>query len=178
MRTRKSVLTAIVAFVSAGAIPTAAPGGIVVASREASAIELIQKYRKATWRWQRLMRVPLTPARQPATSRETFRRDAVRLWRQRARRAYRQAHDPPHHAAWLCIHRYEGPWTANTGNGYYGGLQMDMTFQRTYGSELLRRKGAAHRWRPIEQIWVAVRAHRSGRGFHPWPNTARRCGLS
>ena len=23
-----------------------------------------------------------------------------------------------------CIHRHEGPWTANTGNGYYGGMQF------------------------------------------------------
>jgi resuscitation-promoting factor RpfA len=31
-------------------------------------------------------------------------------------------------AAWLaqaqCIHRHEGPWTANTGNGYFGGMQF------------------------------------------------------
>ena len=44
-----------------------------------------------------------------------------------------------HHtaAAWLCIHRYErNPtqgWRTRTGNGYYGGLQMDIGFQRAYG---------------------------------------------
>ena len=31
-------------------------------------------------------------------------------------------------AAWLaqaqCIHRHEGPWSANTGNGYFGGMQF------------------------------------------------------
>ncbi len=64
-----------------------------------------------------------------------------------------------------------------TGNGYYGGLQMDIEFQRMYGADLLRRKGTADRWTPIEQIWVAERAYRSGRGFYPWPNTARSCGL-
>jgi hypothetical protein len=26
-------------------------------------------------------------------------------------------------------------------------------------------------------MWVAERAYRSGRGFYPWPNTARACGL-
>ncbi len=31
--------------------------------------------------------------------------------------------------------------------------------------------------RAVEQMWVAERAHRSGRGFYPWPNTARYCGL-
>jgi hypothetical protein len=55
------------------------------------------------------------------------------------------------------------------------GLQMNLAFQRRYATGLLLRKGTADRW---TQIWVAVRAHRSGRGFHPWPRTARRCGLS
>src|SRR4051794_32726231 len=34
--------------------------------------------------------------------------------------------------AFNCIHRYEGAWNSNTGNGYYGGLQMDYTFQSQY----------------------------------------------
>jgi hypothetical protein len=50
-------------------------------------------------------------------------------------------------------------------------------FQRDYGRRLLRRKGRAHRWTPLEQIWVGERALREGRGFHPWPVAARRCGL-
>ena len=33
---------------------------------------------------------------------------------------------PP--AGWLaqamCVHRHEGPWAANTGNGYFGGMQF------------------------------------------------------
>ena len=24
----------------------------------------------------------------------------------------------------MCVHRHEGPWTANTGNGYFGGMQI------------------------------------------------------
>ena len=68
-------------------------------------------------------------------------------------------------------------WATRTGNGYYGGLQMDISFQRTYGPELLRTKGTADRWTPYEQMWVAERAYRSGRGYYPWPNTARSCGL-
>ena len=54
---------------------------------------------------------------------------------------------------------------------------MDIDFQRAYGPELLRRKGTANRWTAVEQMWVAERAYRSGRGFYPWPNTARYCGL-
>ena len=79
--------------------------------------------------------------------------------------------------AFICIHRYEGAWNANTGNGYYGGLQMDWSFMRSYGREYLRRWGPAHHWPPSVQILVAMRAYNSGRGFNPWPYTARRCGL-
>jgi hypothetical protein len=75
-----------------------------------------------------------------------------------------------------CIHSGEGSWTAATGNGYYGGLQMDLGFQQTYAPELFRRKGTANRWTPAEQIAAAIAAHAS-RGFEPWPATARRCGL-
>ena len=53
----------------------------------------------------------------------------------------------------MCIHHYEGKWTANTGNGYYGGLQMDMKFQVTYGSAFLVRWGTADNW----PIWAQVR---------------------
>jgi hypothetical protein len=53
---------------------------------------------------------------------------------------------------------------------------MDLGFQQAYGSYLLRTKGTADRWSPLEQMWVAERAHAT-RGFYPWPNTARMCGL-
>ena len=75
----------------------------------------------------------------------------------------------------MCIHRFEGSW-ADAGPAYYGGLQMSITFQRSYGGWLLRRKGTANHWTPLEQIWTAERARRT-RGFYPWPNTARVCGL-
>jgi hypothetical protein len=99
------------------------------------------------------------------------------VWRRVAKRTWVRAQNPPHEAAWRCIQRYEGPWT-DQGSPYYGGLQMDLTFQRRYGAYLLRRKGTADRWTPLEQMWVAERAMRAGRGFYPWPNTARSCGLN
>jgi hypothetical protein len=80
-------------------------------------------------------------------------------------------------AAFQCIHRYEGAWDANTGNGYYGGLQMDRGFQQSYGAEFLRAYGTADHWPPAVQISVAMRAYLSGRGFYPWPTSARSCGL-
>jgi hypothetical protein len=79
--------------------------------------------------------------------------------------------------AFACIHHYEGAWNANSGNGYYGGLQMNSVFMSHYGAEFVRRWGTADRWPPWAQIAVAVRAFQSGRGFWPWPNTARACGL-
>ena len=39
------------------------------------------------------------------------------------------------------------------------------------------RRGWADQWTPLEQMWVAERAHHSGRGYWPWPSTARSCGL-
>jgi hypothetical protein len=80
-------------------------------------------------------------------------------------------------SAFLCIHHYEGAWTANTGNGYYGGLQMDRRFQSLYGSDFVARWGTADNWPAWAQLQAAVRAYQSGRGFYPWPNTARACGL-
>ena len=79
--------------------------------------------------------------------------------------------------SFLCIHRYEGPWD-DPGSPYYGGLQMDITFQRTYGREFLAAFGTADHWPPAIQITVAMRAYLSGRGFGPWPSTARSCGLA
>jgi hypothetical protein len=143
----------------------------------------IRQARKATWRWERLMRVRRTPAGSVAerSNDREHRLLILTAWKKKAALRRRQAYNPPRLRAWLCIHRHERDprqgWRTLTGNGYYGGLQMDLSFQRTYGPDLLRRKGTANRWSALEQIWVAERAFRSGRGFHPWPNTARYCGL-
>ncbi len=172
---------AIVRLVAVGlaALACAAPASAAELQRPAPLLEKIREFRTETWGWQRLMRVRQTRAPRAAerSSRVSYRHWVLAYWRGEAARARRRAASLPRMPAWLCIHRFEGPWNANTGNGYYGGLQMDISFQRGYGADLLRRKGRAHRWRPLEQIWVAERAYRSGRGFGPWPNTARRCGL-
>lgn len=97
-------------------------------------------------------------------------------WRHREHAAWRRANHPPDLAAWLCIHRYEGSW-ADSSAPYWGGLQMNLSFQTTYGGWLLQHKGTADHWSPLEQIWTAVRAWRE-RGFSPWPSTARACGVA
>ena len=142
----------------------------------------IARYRRETWHWQRLMGKPRTPTSFEArkTRKPSYRRWIRDLWQRRAIRARRAAQRPPHLRQWLCIYRHERHprqgWRTRTGNGFYGGLQMDLAFQRRYAPWLLRRKGTANRWSPVEQIWIAERG-RKVQGWYAWPNTARACGL-
>ncbi len=177
----RTVLPCLAALAAAAAVGFAVFAGNVSAGRQADAAVFgeIRAYRADTWHWQQVMGVRRTPYRDLSEVDLSLKyAEWVRaLWQQRALRAHVQALHPPHRSQFLCIHRFEGSWTANTGNGYYGGLQMDAVFQRLYGHDLFRRKGTANHWTPLEQIWVAERAYRDGRGFYPWPNTARFCGL-
>ena len=146
----------------------------------------IRRYRQRAWHWQRVVGRAPTPTNRSAerSADREYKAWALRLWKRRATRAWVRMQNPPHKNEWQCIHRYEGHWRASpdgagalsSGGPYYGGLQMDLGFQRTYGSYLLRLKGTANRWTPLEQMWVAERALPT-RGFTPWPNTARVCGL-
>ncbi len=134
--------------------------------------------RNSTWRWQDVMQVERTPysgTHEESVSR-AYRKWVLSVWERRAKQAWQKATRPPHYDEWMCIHRYEGSWV-DPDAPYYGGLQMDLGFQRAYGGALLARKGTADNWSPLEQMWVAERAHASGRGFYPWPNTARYCNL-
>jgi len=139
----------------------------------ALAHRIIERNRRETWRWERVMGRPLTrelpdPPADPA--------QRIGAWKRLASRMRHRALNPPHRRAWLCIHHFEGAWH-DPNAPYYGGLQMDVQFQRTYAPLLYRLKGTANNWTPLEQMWTAERARRSGRGFYPWPNTARFCGL-
>ncbi len=85
---------------------------------------------------------------------------------------------PPHYSAWLCLERYENGgygWHANTGNGYYGGLQfLASTWSRNGG---LRYAPAAYLATPLQQMWTAENAWReSGGSFSQW-STRGYCGL-
>jgi Transglycosylase-like domain len=129
---------------------------------------------------------PGTVTRQFASARAATGTATLRLWQERLARAtvlvlrHGWARPPiPAYLeeAFLCIHHFEGAWNANTGNGYYGGLQMDARFQSLYGQDFIRRWGTADNWPAWAQLQAAVRAYRSGRGFAPWPRTARACGL-
>ena len=142
-------------------------------------LEQAVTYRARARRWRALMGKPVPHVRRPEAAFASLlerRTWLVRAWKAKAVRARHRAARPPHRHAWTCIHNHEGGWR-DPNSPYYGGLQMDLTFQRQYGGSLLRRKGTADHWTPLEQMWVAERALRAGRGFYPWPVSARRCGL-
>src|SRR4029077_8860253 len=76
-----------------------------------------------------------------------------------------------HLSMWLCIHSKEGAWNANTGNGYYGGLQMTSGWGGVGRPDLLSEQG---------QIALAEREYaRSGYSLgwlrSQWPNTSYGC---
>jgi len=88
---------------------------------------------------------------------------------------HRASHWQPS-AVWLrqalCIHRHEGGWHVNTGNGYYGGMQFALsTWRRAGGS------GYPHVASVREQLFRAWRIWRmNGGSWAEWP-TRRYCGL-
>ena len=128
------------------------------------------RLRATAWHWQSVIGRRRSKLAAPLASRR-----ALRYWNRQAIRMLRAAKHPPHKAQWLCIHRFEGSWR-DSGDPYWGGLQMDRGFMRSYAPAALLHRGWANRWSALEQMWVAERAHRT-RGFYPWPNTARACGL-
>jgi len=77
-----------------------------------------------------------------------------------------------HYSGWMCIHAREGSWNAQTGNGYYGGLQMSYGWAgRVSNAALLspdaqvaaaEAEAAEHRW---DYGWMASQ----------WPNTFPPC---
>lgn len=64
-----------------------------------------------------------------------------------------------------------GRWNVNTGNGYYGGLQFNLSTWQSNGGT-----GYPHENSREEQIRVAENL-RARRGFSPWPACAAKLGL-
>jgi hypothetical protein len=155
------------------------------------AIEGIGYYRSATWRSQDKMGKARTPIAHRVTH-PLFRRACgytrwvAKLWVKRAklnRIRYEKFQAERRRiqslgavtSDWECIHSHEGAWD-DPNPPYWGGLQMDYAFQQAYGSEFLARWGTADNWPVWAQITAANRA-KATRGYSPWPNTARMCGL-
>lgn len=86
---------------------------------------------------------------------------------------------------WDAIARCEssGNWASNTGNGYYGGLQMNMSFWNSYAPRktivnpdestsvilVASRPDLATK---SDQIFAAIAAYRT-RGVSPWPTCGK-----
>lgn len=69
-----------------------------------------------------------------------------------------------------------GNWAANTGNGYYGGLQFDKSTWRAYGGG--QYAPYAHQASREEQIAVAQRVRNARGNYRAWPACSSRMGLS
>lgn len=178
---REGIIRCKIMTVSAVAIALASPvtAQAVPAKSAAQLLHNIHRYvkRQHHWSYWGYTRPIKYHHRAEHTHSLAFRAWILDLWKARASRAY----DAYQLAGlltqpWACIHHYEGPWNANTGNGYYGGLQMDVTFQLGYNPRAYAHYGTADRWPIRDQIVAARRAFRT-RGYTPWPNTARMCGL-
>ncbi len=133
-----------------------------------------------TWRYQDRTGVPRTHSvhAERRTTSVPFLRWIDHRWSARriqAKRAFaRHLAAVPriaHLALWLCIHRGEGAWNANTGNGYYGGLQETSGWGGVARPDLLS---------PTAQMAGAERQYRAS-GYSrswlegQWPNTSPPC---
>jgi hypothetical protein len=136
-----------------------------------------RRARAATKHWLTVVRgrPPRMSAHTNKSSSAQEARSLARKWQRREIAASRLAHHPPKLRAWHCIHHYEGSWQ-DPNAPYWGGLQMDYSFQSAYGGWLLKHKGTANKWAPLAQIWAGVRAWRV-RGFEPWSSSAHACGV-
>lgn len=67
-----------------------------------------------------------------------------------------------------------GRWHINTGNGYFGGLQISPATWRGYGGRTFAR--LPHGATKGEQIRIAERIRR-GQGWGAWPSCSSRLGL-
>lgn len=135
----------------------------------------ISYHRNRTWWYERRAGVSPTPTvhQERRTHSVAFLRWINNFWQRRLRAAHR-LHPRPviaHLALWLCIHRGEGAWNANTGNGYYGGLQMTSGWGGVERPDKLS---------PSAQMALAEREYRAS-GYSTgwlegqWPNTSPPC---
>jgi Transglycosylase-like domain len=111
------------------------------------------------------------PARRPGAAARPM--DAAKS---SARAAPRPA-PAPAAGVWDRLARCEssGDWAIDTGNGYYGGLQFDVTTWNGFGGrEFAPRADRATRG---QQITVATRVRDARGGYGSWPACAAKLGL-
>jgi hypothetical protein len=67
-----------------------------------------------------------------------------------------------------------GNWSANTGNGYYGGLQFSSGTWRSYGGGTYG--GTANQATRSQQIAIAEKVLRA-QGWKAWPTCSKKVGI-
>ncbi|GDY29848.1 resuscitation-promoting factor [Gandjariella thermophila] len=85
---------------------------------------------------------------------------------------------PPDGAEWDRLAQCEsgGNWAANTGNGYYGGLQFDLqTWSSHGGTQYAPRPDLATR---EQQIAIATKVRDERGGYSAWPVCSKKVGLA
>ena len=117
---------------------------------------------------------PRVPAGRAARLREAARWHAIGDWLASRTEKLRPASGRcasacGYYEEFMCIASHESGrrWDVSTGNGYYGGLQMDRTFQRTYAPGALPHQGHG---RPLDGGGADPRRRRApiaSRGFTP-----------
>ena len=65
-----------------------------------------------------------------------------------------------------------GNWAINTGNGYYGGLQFNLSTWHAYGGT-----GYPNEHTRLEQISIAIKVRNAHGGYGAWPACASKLGL-
>jgi hypothetical protein len=84
-----------------------------------------------------------------------------------------------------CVHRHEAPWKANTGNGYFGGMQFAAaTWRRMHGSKdpaLAHPGDPAYPFSatPTEQLALAWKLWlHDGRSWRSWGAVGAACAAA
>lgn len=168
--------SAILSGASGGTEPSPDPSPQAHAARCPGARAGLDFYRSAWTRWHRQTGASVAkPAGRPRWCGHARRLAAH--WRVRSLEARHRFEGwlARTYRKWECVHLREARWT-DDGAPYYGGLQFDSSFERAYGRHFLARWGHAGNWPVWAQLVAAERGHRD-RGWSPWPNTARACGL-
>ncbi|WP_084597189.1 transglycosylase family protein [Nocardioides aequoreus] len=82
----------------------------------------------------------------------------------------------PHAGVWNRLAKCEsgGNWRINTGNGYYGGLQISPGTWGAFGGK--RFAHLPHKASKGQQITVGVRI-KNGQGWGAWPSCSRKIGV-
>jgi hypothetical protein len=82
--------------------------------------------------------------------------------------------DPNDPASWDRMAQCEagGNWAANTGNGYFGGLQFSLSTWRSYGGT-----GYPHEASKATQIAIGKKLQ-AAKGWSAWPGCARKLGFT